>query len=147
MSSSSGSLIVTGVPARLLWDCWPGIWPLIEKAYRKSEEKADILGGILSKDLQAWAIYEKNIPIAGIVSRLLREGTSGELHCHVWLIGGSRLSEWAPDFVAKLIAWAKSEGCSAVTGNGRRGWSRIMPKLGFHRIDDRDGLPCWKRAI
>lgn len=141
-------MLVTGLPAALLWTHWPGIWPHLERAYRKSTEKGDILGGILSKRLQAWAIYEKNTPIAGIVTRLNRHGgTSGELHCHVWLIGGSRLSEWAPDFVATLIPWAKSEGACAITGNGRRGWARIMPKLGFQRVDDLDGLPCWRRDL
>lgn len=147
MSSSSASPVATGIPADHLGYAWPGLWPLVRKAWEKSDDKSEILTGLRDRRFQLWGVYDRLSPVAGIVTRLVRHTTSGELHCHVWLVGGSRLSAWAPDFVAKLLPWAKSEGCVAVTGNGRLGWSRIMPKLGFSRVDDLDGLPCWKRAI
>lgn len=140
-------MIATGIPEPILHHAWPDIWPLIEPAWRKSDDKRDILAGAMSRELQLWAVWSKDRFVAGIVTRLWRVGTSGELRCHVWLIGGSLMSLWAQDFISKLIPWAKAEGCSAITGNGRRGWSRIMPKLGFHRTDDLDGLPCWRRDI
>ena len=103
--------MATGVRSEHVGAVWADLWPLIWPAYEKSREKADLLGGIRSKDLQLWAVYEKNVPVAGIVSRLLRHEGTSSLNCRLWLVGGSRLSEWAPDFMQKLIPWAKSEGC------------------------------------
>lgn len=120
---------------------------MLEPAYRQSAEKMPLLKGIRSRDLQLWGIYAQNNPIAGIVTRVLREATSGDLTCHLWLVGGSRLSEWAGDFIAKLIVWARSEGCAAITGNGRPGWARIVRRFGGERIADRDGLPCWSLPL
>lgn len=153
MSSSSGDLVATGIPTRRLYDVWTQAWPLIEPAYRRflkhsyPEKRPDILAGLLSKDLQLWLVYDNLVPVSGIVSRLLREGTSGELTCHLWLVGGSRLSDWSADFLSILIPWAKAEGCTAITGNGRKGWARIVARHGGERIEDREGLPCWRLAI
>lgn len=147
MSSSSGDLVATGIPTHRLHDVWTQAWPLIEPAYRQSKEQTDILAGLLSKDLQLWLVYDNLVPVSGIVSRLLREGTSGDLTCHLWLVGGSRLSDWSADFLSILIPWAKAEGCTAITGNGRKGWARIVARHGGERIEDREGLPCWRLAI
>lgn len=129
-----------------LHEVWPKLWPLLEPAYKRSDEKSDILHGVISRDLQLWQVSDKNEPVAGIVSKLLRseEGTSGELHCHLWLVGGSRMLEWAGDFLETIKPWARSEGCVALTGNGRRGWGRIVGRFGGYRTADRDGLPCWR---
>jgi hypothetical protein len=140
-------LVATGIPDNHIHLVWPTMWPLLKPAYEKSREKTDLLAGIMSRDLQAWAVYENNALVAGIVSRLLRpEGTSS-LNCRVWLVGGSRLSEWAPDFITKLIPWAKAEGCDRISGGGRRGWSRIVKQFGGVRVDDEDGAPAWELRI
>lgn len=148
-ASSSGDLVATGIQRADLGHVWASLWPLLEPAYKTSDEQPDILAGIYAKELHLWAVFEKMVPLAGIVSKLLRsgEGTSSELHCHLWLVGGSRLSDWSASFLDILIPWAKAEGCCAVTGNGRRGWTRIVGKHGGYRIEDRDGRPCWRLDI
>lgn len=140
-------MIATGIDPMEIELAWPVLWPLIERAYRNSDEKptpAEILARIRRNDLQAWMIYDRNMPVAGICTRLLRELTSGELHCHLWLIAGSRVSDWVPDFLPKLIAWARSEHCAAITGNGRKGWDRLVRQHGGYRTEDRDGKPCFR---
>lgn len=148
MSSSLGDLVATGIRSDGLAEVWPRIWPFLKKAYDKSPDKLDLLAGLRSRELQLWAVYAKDGPVAGIVSRLERqEGTSGELHCHLYLVGGSHLSSWSSDFITKISAWAKAEGCSALTGNGRRGWDRIVKRFGGERIEDSQGMPCWKLVL
>jgi hypothetical protein len=120
---------------------------LLKPAYDKSREKTDLLGGLLSKDLQIWQVSANLIPVAGIVTRLLRESTSGNLHCRIWLVGGSRLSEWAPDFIEKLIPWAKAEGCTEINGSGRKGWRRIVAHFGGVEEGEEDGLPVWRLSL
>ncbi len=147
MSSSSGDLVATGVPRQSLHDHWVGLWPLIKPAYDQSPEKDDILAGLMSKDFQLWAVYARNVPVAGIVTRILRVGTSSRLDCRLWLIGGERLSDWAPDLLNILIPWAKAEGCTTLSGSGRRGWARIVRRFGGVRIADENGQPAWELAI
>lgn len=150
MCSSSGSVVATGISTRHLAHAWPDLWPLLKPAYDFSPDKDDLLAGLLARDFQLFAVYDKSIPVAGIVTKLiLVETTSGdpELHCHLWLIGGSRVSDWAHDFITKLIPWAKAEGCRAITGNGRRGWARIVARFGGVRIEDSQGMPCWRLAV
>lgn len=139
--------IATGIPSPHLHHAWPDLWPLLKAAHEKSREKTDLLAGLMSKELTLWAVYEHNKPVAGIVTRLWRVGTSGELHCRIWLVGGSRMSEWASDFIVKLSAWAKAEGCSELNGAGRRGWARTVTRFGGERAPDEDGEPAWRLAL
>ena len=130
-----------------VWDEWPRLWPLLEPAYRQSDDQSDVLAGIVRGDFQLWRVGAINHPLGVIVTRLWRNTTSAESRCHVWLVGGSRMSEWAGDFIEALKGWARSEGCSAITGNGRIGWDRIVRRLGFERVADRDGLPCCRMDL
>jgi hypothetical protein len=139
--------MATGIQTVDLHLAWPGLWPLLKPAYDYSPDKDDLLAGIRERRFALWAVYARNIAVAGIVTRPVRDPTSGELHCHLWLVGGSRLYEWAGDFIAKLKPWAKAEGFTMITGNGRKGWDRIVRKFGGVRLADRQGMPCWGLAL
>lgn len=83
----------------------------------------------------------------GTGPRLSTAAEAGEKRCLIWLVGGSRLREWAADFIAKLEDWARSLGCVALRGVGRPGWARIVKKFGGVSVDAVDGLPAWERRI
>jgi len=140
-------MMATGISREWISEVWPRLWPLLAPAYAKSREKTDLLAGIRAKDLQAWAIFDKDILVSGIVTRLRAVGTSGHLDCRIWLVGGDRLNIWAPDLIAKLSAWAKAEGCTSLSGSGRKGWARIVARFGGERIEDEDGEPAWRLAL
>ena len=71
-----------------------------------------------------------------------------EKRCLLWLIGGSRVKEWAADFLAICEAWARDTmGCVALWGAGRAGWVRIVKKFGGEDIGIVDGQPAWQRRI
>lgn len=147
MSSSSGDLVATGIQPGDLGALWHELWPLLEPAARLSRETIDYLGGIRAKDLQCWAICEQNHPVAVIVTRLFRDTTSGELSCQIFLVGGSRLLEWATDFLEKLTLWARDEGCQWLEAAGRPGWKRIAPRLGFVPYREVGPDLFWRRAV
>lgn len=137
-------MIATGIQEVDLGRAWTDLWPLLQPAYALSPEKHSLLAEIRAKHLQLWAVFDKNTAVAGIVTRLVRHTTSGELHCQIWLVGGSRLYHWAGDFLAKLKVWARSEGCVAIVSAGvRRGWARVAPKLGFVPSHEDDGNLYW----
>ena len=47
-----------------------------------------------------------------------------------WLIGGD-LGELLDEMAPVIEAWAKAQGCTDVTGAGRRGWERPLAARGF----------------
>lgn len=137
-------MIATGIKAAHIGYVWKDLWPMLEPAHKRSADKSNVLAGIYSHRFQLWAVFDNVVPVAGIVTRFNRVGTSGDLHCRIWLVGGCRLNDWAPDFIAKLALWAKSEGCVCLDGSGRKGWARIVSRFGGYRVDDEDGEPAWR---
>ena len=71
----------------------------------------------------------------------------GEKGCRLWLVGGSRLAEWAADFLAKVEPWARSLGCTHVWGTqSRAGWQRIVRLFGGEPVIV-DGKASWMRRF
>jgi hypothetical protein len=146
------TMIATGIPLRHLHLVWSDLWPLLEPAVKRSPDKPDacpepaewVLARLLFNDAQLWAIYDADVPVAAIVTQIQ---VGSEKRCLIWLVGGSRLREWAGDFIAKLERWARSLGCMALRGVGRPGWARIVKKFGGVSVDAVDGLPAWERRI
>jgi hypothetical protein len=57
---------------------------------------------------------------------------------HIFLAGGE-LDQFF-DMHESAIQWAKSQGCSAVTLSGRRGWTKAMSTKGWEEIYTTVGL-------
>jgi hypothetical protein len=153
------TMIATGIPLRHLHLVWSDLWPLLEPAVKRSPdysagdragpdacpEPAEwVLARLLFNDAQLWAIYDADVPVAAIVTQIQ---VGHEKRCLIWLVGGSRLRDWAADFIFKLEDWARSLGCVALRGVGRPGWARIVKKFGGVSVDAVDGLPAWERRI
>ena len=137
-------MTATGIPLRHLHLVWSDLWPLLEPAVKRSPDKPDVLARLIACDAQLWAVYDGPAPVAAIVTQIQ---IGGEKRCLIWLVGGSRLREWAADFIAKLEDWARSLGCVTLRGVGRSGWARIVKKFGGVSVDAVDGLPAWERRI
>jgi hypothetical protein len=138
-------MTVTGIPLRDLHHVWADLWPLLEPAVKRSPDKPDVLARLIARDAQLWAVYEGDKPIAAIVTTIQ---LGEEKRCLLWLIGGSRVKDWAADFLAACEAWARDTmGCAALWGAGRAGWVRIVKKFGGLDIGVVDGQPAWQRRI
>jgi hypothetical protein len=146
------TMIATGIPLRHLHLVWPNLWPLLEPAVERSPDTPDacpdpaewVLARLLFNDAQLWAVYDADVPVAAIVTQIQ---AGSEKRCLIWLVGGSRLRDWAADFIFKLEDWARSLGCVTLRGVGRPGWARIVKKFGGVSVDAVDGLPAWERRI
>jgi hypothetical protein len=143
--------VATGVPLRDLHLAWPDLWPLLAPAVRRTPDKPDVLARLIARDAQLWAVYDDDKAIAAIVTQITlqpSEAPNGsERGCRLWLIGGSRLREWAADLLCKLELWARSLGCAALWGSGREGWDRIVRGMGGSRIGTIAGFPAWERRL
>jgi hypothetical protein len=150
----------TGIPLRDLHLAWPDLWPLLEPAVRRTPDKPDVLARLIARDAQLWAVYDGDEAIAAIVTQItllrpcgasegeaLRSSEGAKKGCRLWLVGGSRLREWAPEFLCKLELWARSLGCVALWGSGREGWDRIVKRMGGTSIGTIAGFPAWERRL
>lgn len=135
-------MIVTGIPLSGLHLAWPELGPLLEPAIRSSPDKPDVLAELLGRRADLWGVYDDGKAVAAVVTAKQEDG-----RCLAWLVGGSRMRDWARPFLAALAEAARANGCWAIWGTGRRGWARVMPTLGFQRIADRDGRPAWEWRI
>jgi len=161
-------MITTSIPLRHLHLAWPDLWPLLEPAAKRAPNQPDacpacpersrrepaewVLARLIAGDAQLWAILEDGKPVAAVVTQITftpsaAEGPEPEKRCLLWLIGGSRVDEWAAGFLARIETWARAWGCVAIWGAGRSGWSRIVRRFGGERIADVDGEPAWERRI
>jgi hypothetical protein len=151
-------MTVGGISLRDLHHVWADLWPLLEPAVKRSPDfstgdraEPDVLARLIARDAQLWAIYEGCKPIAAIVTTIQISAFTGageEKRCLLWLIGGSRVKEWAADFLAACEAWARDTmGCVAMWGAGRAGWVRMVKKFGGKSIGIVDGQPAWERRI
>ena len=144
-AGQSPALTATGIPLRDLHLAWPELWPLLEPAVRRTPDKPDVLARLIARDAQLWAVYEGDKAIAAIVTQLASDANG--TRCRLWLVGGSRVREWAADFLCKLELWARSLGCVALWGSGREGWDRIVRKMGGTSIGTIAGFPAWERRL
>ncbi|HEX9559041.1 MAG TPA: hypothetical protein VF991_21285 [Reyranella sp.] len=155
-------MIAGGIPLRDLHLVWHELWPLLEPAVKRSPNYSAVtragadaewlLARLIARDAQLWAVYEGATPVAAIITtvQVAAHSTSSgqaEKRCLIWLVGGSRLGEWAADFLAKVEAWARSLGCVALWGAGRKGWTRMAEKFGGRSIGIIDGQLAWERRF
>jgi len=153
-------MTTTGIPLRDLHLVWADLWPLLEPAVKRSPDKPDacpepaewVLARLIAGDAQLHAVYEGATPVAAIVTTIqvaAHSTSSGqaEKRCLLWLVGGSRLKEWAAEALRVIGDWARGLGCVALWGAGRPGWARIVEQFGGRSIGMIDGQHAWERRI
>lgn len=170
--SASSRPVATGIPLQDLHLVWADVWPLLAPAIQRTPDKPDVLARLLVRDAQLWVVYDDDKPVAAIVTQItllrryaasesmssigpsgtseddaLRSSSGAEKGCRLWLVGGSRVNEWAAELLAKLELWARSLGCVALWGSGREGWDRIVRRMGGSRMGTIAGFPAWERRL
>jgi hypothetical protein len=136
-------MMTTIIPDNTLEALWPVLWPMLEKAARRTPgiSEMDVRQTIEIGHAQLWAIVENGQPVAAVATQVTLEP---ETRCRVWLVGGSRMTEWLPDFLAKLSPWARAHGCTMIWGTqSRAAWVRIARTLGCETIESFNGIPSW----
>lgn len=96
---------------------------LLAKAIRRGPHTADeIQDAVKAGRMQVWP-GQRSVAITQIFDR------PGKKVCHVLCAAGD-IAELEQMEQAAAI-WAKAQGCTAMTQNGRRGWRRILNKRGW----------------
>lgn len=99
---------------------------MIQKALDRGlgEWKAgDILGFLLSRDMQLWvAVNDGQIEAAGVTQIVTYPRKKV---CDAVLCGGSGVRQWFEN-LATVENWARANGCEFIRAYGRRGWVRAV---------------------
>jgi hypothetical protein len=128
-----------------LHDTWVDVLPMLEPAIALAPDRPDVLSRLMSGHAQLWPIVENGTPIAAVVTEIT---LVPEKRCRIWMVGGTRLREWAAGFLSAIEAWARGEGCVAIWGTqSRRGWLRLVKKFGGEDAGIINGEPAWLRRI
>jgi hypothetical protein len=138
--------IVSGIPCRDLGLLWRDAWPLLERAATRTNggTEDEVVQTLLQGDAQLWGVFDGDVMIAAVTTQITLIGEKG---CRLWLVGGSRMAEWAADFLAKVEPWARSLGCTHVWGTqSRAGWQRIVRLFGGEPVIV-DGKASWMRRF
>lgn len=97
---------------------------MLRPALHPGETTVDLLNDLFFKDAQLWIAFEAGKPLVAVVTQIATE--HGRKVCNIWAVGGSGLNKCFNN-LSTIEAWAKSEGCAAVTvDHGRPGWQRLM---------------------
>ena len=114
---------------------WQEAAPLIRLAQKRIERNAgmaDIYNDLIAERSMLWTVRIEDKLKAVIVTEIAKHPRR-----RVWrvlMIGGSGMSEWLDDSIDAMKRAARIEGCSAIEADGRLGWAKIAPKVGFKEI-------------
>src|SRR5689334_15806800 len=117
-------MIATCIPVCELGLFWRHAWPLLERAATRTNggTEEEVVTALLQGEAQLWAVFDGDRMAAAISTQItLLEPEKG---CRLWLVGacpeasrrGTRLDEWAREFMAKVEPWARSLGCTVIWG-------------------------------
>jgi hypothetical protein len=139
-------MMATGIPLRDVGPIWRHAWPLLERAATRTDggTEEEVIQRLLQGDAQLWAIFDGDEMIAAVATQITLIGEKG---CRFWLVGGSRMAEWAAELLAEVEPLARSLGCTHVWGTqNRAGWRRIVRLFGGEPIVV-DGKASWMRRF
>ena len=108
-------------------DLWARYAPLLEPARRAwSAQRSldEVRSEIGTGHAQLWAGRR-----SALVTRLHADG-----RVHVWLAGGELADILS--MVAGVEAWARQQGCTFATLQGRKGWERVLRPRGYAPAGD-----------
>ena len=131
----SQRLLIVPVRADQIGAVWHEAAPLIRLAQKRIERNAgmaDIFESLISGQKMLWLVRTEDKLQAVIVTEIAQHPRR-----RVWrvlMIGGSGMSDWLDDGIAAMKKAAQIAGCSAIEADGRLGWAKIAPKVGFKEI-------------
>lgn len=116
------------IPRSDVLDYWPKVFAWLDQAYAKTDLPLPetCRDDLVSGHKQLWIAWAPEGKILCAVLTRLAKMRSG-LHCEVVAAAGVEVERWIFG-MATIEEYAKREGCSKVTIQGRPGWARLLRK-------------------
>ena len=117
------------VPLWHLLSVWPQIERFVARTLKRDPlrrfELGDVFGLVASGKSKLWTAFdrERDEFDGFVVTDIIVWPRAQE--CRAWLIGGQHLRLWQDEMRHMIEAYARAQGCTHVTGSGRKGWLRM----------------------
>lgn len=115
-------------------DFWPFVRPMIEASYDRVDEfmPDEMLVNLRCGFMLLWVSAPGNTILAALITALVRKPSG--LFCKLMACGGTGMEVWAHGGHMQIEAYARAEGCSKMTAEGREGWARVLPGYDVKRV-------------
>lgn len=120
------------VPPDRVAECWEEVAPLLQPAIDRSGGRfliQDVYHLIRTGDNHLWVMFEDGIIVACCTTTFTQYPRKRMLTGQ--FLGGKKLSQWAYNLDIVLEKWGRDNGCDGIELTGRRGWVRVLDKLGW----------------
>lgn len=137
IANESANLPATIVPVRPehIEAVWEEAAPLIRLAQKRIERNAgmaDIYEDLTTGKTMLWTVRIEDKLRAVFVTEVAKHPRRSAWR--ILLIGGSGMSEWIDQGIETMKRAARIAGCSAIEADGRLGWAKIAPRVGFREV-------------
>ena len=123
---------VSIVPPDRVADCWEEVAPLLQPAVDRSGGRfliEDVYHLLAIGENQLWVIFEEGKIVACCTTAFTEYPQKRMLTGQ--FLGGNNLKDWAPKLEQVLERWGRDHGCAGIELTGRKGWVRVLGKLGW----------------
>jgi len=120
------------VPPEEIDDIWLKVKNQIKRTNDTVLNDTDVYNYLKSGEYFLWLITDNKTEEIIIVSTLTLLQYPRNLVCRVVTLAGSRLEEWLLDYLHTIEDWARSNDCSYIEVEGRKGW---VKKLTEYKVD------------
>lgn len=111
---------------------WPHVVGWLDKALGKTGSIMsvdDLRRGVRNGAMRLWTIHRDDRLVGAFVTEIVRGGNGAALN--VLALGGVDMPKWIEDFDAAVQAYAEANHCMMIVEMGRRGWTRVLDRLGW----------------
>jgi hypothetical protein len=123
---------------------WQAVKALLEPAVAVTNGRyttEDVFYGLMAQDMTLWIAFDDDKQIVGCEVTKIVDYPSRQVLCSLFTAGeqatGSAragMREWREPMMALLIRYARDVGCTAIEGQGRPGWIKLMEPYGVRPI-------------
>lgn len=149
----SDNVKMIAAPPWMLSDLWPRVGALLFRGVLTTETDPEFAMDDLKTEAakivdgrsQLWLVLQeepKDIIAAFCTSILL--GADGRTEIHLHTCAGSDLKSWGHLLAPTIDAFARAEGATVVTYEGREAWSRVLPAVAVGQVD---GVTSFERNV
>lgn len=113
-------------------ESWTRVHDWIEQALGHEQAligAVDVFNALINRRMTLWGIYDHDHLCAVFVTQI-ETGSKGRA-LNIIALGGTGMDDWIESFSAAVTRYARDHQCRFVFEMGRRGWLRVLDKLGW----------------
>lgn len=128
---------------------WPHVKTMFGDVIERSPERfteASVVAELKAGHYQLWITHEAAKLAIALVTEIV--SWEGGKYCRLQMVGGKNLSRSAQTIHDVIVAWAKENGCDALTCLPREGLGRILSKhFGFQFVKQTSEGPLFYKDL